>query len=96
MTGNLETFQKGIKEEASASKASSSRKRSKDGDEDGSKKRKQKKKKDPNAPKRAMFGFKFFSQTEREVSTFFIKFLFVYFHNAFLQGVGFYNVDHRI
>lgn len=48
-------------------KASSKRK-SKDGDEDGSKKRKQKKKKDPNAPKRAMSGFMFFSQAEREVS----------------------------
>ncbi|RWR73504.1 Structure-specific recognition protein [Cinnamomum micranthum f. kanehirae] len=46
-------------------KASSKRK-SKDGDEDGSKKRKQKKKKDPNAPKRAMSGFMFFSQAERE------------------------------
>ncbi|KAJ9683614.1 hypothetical protein PVL29_019260 [Vitis rotundifolia] len=55
------------KKEPSASKASSSKKKPKDGDEDGSKKRKQKKKKDPNAPKRAMSGFMFFSQTEREV-----------------------------
>ncbi|KAI3520826.1 hypothetical protein L1887_10278 [Cichorium endivia] len=55
------------KKEASASKTpSSSKKRNKGGDEDGSKKRKQKKKKDPNAPKRAMSGFMFFSQLERE------------------------------
>ncbi|KAM1717624.1 hypothetical protein ACFX11_025432 [Malus domestica] len=33
--------------------------------EDGSKKKKQKKKNDPNAPKRAMFGFMFFSNMER-------------------------------
>ncbi|KAM7506705.1 hypothetical protein LguiA_017158 [Lonicera macranthoides] len=54
------------KKEPSAAKASSSRKRPKGGDDDGSKKRKPKKKKDPNAPKRAMSGFMFFSQTERE------------------------------
>ncbi|XP_057957870.1 FACT complex subunit SSRP1 [Malania oleifera] len=53
------------KKEAS-SKASSSKKRSKDVDDGGSKKRKQKKKKDPNAPKRAMSGFMFFSKIERE------------------------------
>lgn len=35
-------------------------------DENGSKKKKPKKKKDPNAPKRAMTGFMFFSQSERE------------------------------
>ena len=55
------------KKEPYASKASSSKKKPKDGDEDGSKKRKQKKKKDPNAPKRAMSSFMYFSQTEREV-----------------------------
>ncbi|CAI9272721.1 unnamed protein product [Lactuca saligna] len=61
------------KKEASGSKAaaaSSSKKKSKGGagggDEDGGKKKKQKKKKDPNAPKRAMSGFMFFSQLERE------------------------------
>ncbi|XP_023772932.1 FACT complex subunit SSRP1 isoform X2 [Lactuca sativa] len=59
------------KKEASGSKtaaASSSKKKSKGGagDEDGAKKKKQKKKKDPNAPKRAMSGFMFFSQLERE------------------------------
>ncbi|CAH1437643.1 unnamed protein product [Lactuca virosa] len=61
------------KKEASGSKtaaaaASSSKKKSKSGagDEDGAKKKKQKKKKDPNAPKRAMSGFMFFSQLERE------------------------------
>ncbi|XP_072966168.1 FACT complex subunit SSRP1-like [Typha angustifolia] len=53
------------KKETSGAKASSSKRRSKDGDE-GSKKRKQKKKKDPNAPKRAMSGFMFFSNAERE------------------------------
>lgn len=56
------------KETSSSSKASSSKKKSKDGDEDGSKKKKQKKKKDPNAPKRALSGFMFFSNMEREVS----------------------------
>lgn len=39
----------------------------KDGAEDGPRKKKQKKKKDPNAPKRAMSGFFFFQQMEREV-----------------------------
>ncbi|KAI3799156.1 hypothetical protein L1987_34446 [Smallanthus sonchifolius] len=52
------------KKEAAASKTSSSKK--KNNNDDGSKKRKQKKKKDPNAPKRAMSGFMFFSQLERE------------------------------
>lgn len=51
---------------ASTSKASSSKKRTKGGEDDGSKKRKPKKKKDPNAPKRAMTAFMFFSQIERE------------------------------
>lgn len=46
------------------SKASTSKRKSKD-DDDG-KKKKQKKKKDPNAPKRAMSGFMFFSKLERE------------------------------
>lgn len=50
-----------------ASKASSSKRKSKDVDDD-SKKRKPKKKKDPLAPKRAMSGFMFFSNAEREVS----------------------------
>ncbi|PIN16334.1 Nucleosome-binding factor SPN, POB3 subunit [Handroanthus impetiginosus] len=54
------------KKEPSTFKASSSRQKSKDGDDDGSKKKKQKKKKDPNAPKRAISAFMFFSQTERE------------------------------
>ncbi|KAF2308599.1 hypothetical protein GH714_011191 [Hevea brasiliensis] len=51
--------------EPSSSKGASKR-RSKDGNEDASKKKKQKKKKDPNAPKKAMSGFMFFSQMERE------------------------------
>ncbi|XP_057445608.1 FACT complex subunit SSRP1-like [Lotus japonicus] len=47
-----------------SSKASNSKRKSKDADEDG--KKKKQKKKDPNAPKRAMSGFMFFSQMERE------------------------------
>lgn len=65
-------FQRSVKKdaskEASASKASLPKRKAMDGDEDGSKKRKQKKKKDPNAPKRAMSGFMFFSNAERDVS----------------------------
>ncbi|KAL2499984.1 FACT complex subunit SSRP1 [Abeliophyllum distichum] len=57
---------KKLKKEPSAPKESSSRKKAKDGEEDGSKKKKQKKKKDPNAPKRAISSFMFFSQAERE------------------------------
>ncbi|XP_044468875.1 FACT complex subunit SSRP1-like [Mangifera indica] len=57
---------KEFKKEPSSLKASTSKKKSRDGDEDSSKKKKQKKKKDPNAPKRAMSGFMFFSQMERE------------------------------
>lgn len=52
------------KKEASSSKAPVNRKKA--GDEDHTKKKKQKKKKDPNAPKRAISAFMFFSQTERE------------------------------
>ncbi|KAH6774499.1 high mobility group [Perilla frutescens var. hirtella] len=58
-------MKKKLKKEPSAVKASSSRKRTKESDDDGKKKR-PKKKKDPNAPKRAMSAFMFFSQTERE------------------------------
>ncbi|XVF82641.1 hypothetical protein PTKIN_Ptkin16aG0065400 [Pterospermum kingtungense] len=50
------------KKEASSSKAT--KKKARDGQDDGTKKKK--KKKDPNAPKRAMSGFMFFSQVERE------------------------------
>ncbi|XP_042509917.1 FACT complex subunit SSRP1 [Macadamia integrifolia] len=58
---------KEARQDPSASKASSTSKRkSKDGDENGVKKRKPKKKKDPNMPKRAMSGFMYFSQMERE------------------------------
>ncbi|KAL3525963.1 hypothetical protein ACH5RR_014335 [Cinchona calisaya] len=53
------------KKEPSAPKSSLSRKKAKDGDDD-IKKKKQKKKKDPNAPKRAVSAFMFFSQAERE------------------------------
>lgn len=57
---------KELKKEPSASKATPAKKKSKDGEEDASKRRKPKRKKDPNAPKRAMSGFMFFSQSERE------------------------------
>ncbi|KAF3326915.1 FACT complex subunit SSRP1-like protein [Carex littledalei] len=53
------------KKEATVTKPSSSKRKAKDGDEGGSKKR-PKKKKDPNAPKRGMSGFMFFSNAERE------------------------------
>ncbi|BBH00336.1 high mobility group [Prunus dulcis] len=63
----LKPAKKEPRKEPSTSKVSSSKKqKSKDGGEDGAKKKKQKKKKDPNAPKRAMSGFMFFSQMERE------------------------------
>lgn len=65
----MANFQKPAKKEIKkdvSSKASTSKKKSKDADEDG-KKKKQKKKKDPNAPKRALSGFMFFSQMAREV-----------------------------
>lgn len=75
MNGQLQKpLKKDSKKEPSSSKATSKRKPN-DGDKDGSKKRKQKKKKDPNAPKRAMSGFMFFSQMEREVSLILILFL---------------------
>ncbi|KAL3624158.1 FACT complex subunit ssrp1 [Castilleja foliolosa] len=54
------------KKEPSTQKPSSSRKRTKDGEDDGPKKKKPKKKKDPNAPKKAMSAFMFFSQSQRE------------------------------
>ncbi|XP_057863516.1 FACT complex subunit SSRP1 isoform X3 [Cryptomeria japonica] len=54
------------KKEATAPKVTATKRKKKDEEEDGGKKRKQKKKKDPNAPKRAMSGFMFFSQIERE------------------------------
>ncbi|KAK9116863.1 hypothetical protein Sjap_015810 [Stephania japonica] len=56
---------KEAKRDASSSKPVAKRK-PKDGDEDGGKKRKQKKKKDPNAPKKAMSAFMFFSNSERD------------------------------
>ncbi|KAL3374573.1 hypothetical protein AABB24_006183 [Solanum stoloniferum] len=52
------------KKEGTVSKPSTSRKKA---DDDGSKKKKQKKKKDPNAPKRAISAFMYFSQSEREI-----------------------------
>lgn len=71
MNESIQKPAKKEKKDPASSKASSSKKKPKDGDEDededGSKKKKPKRKKDPNAPKRAMSGFIFFSQAEREV-----------------------------
>ena len=53
------------KKEPSAPKAAKKKKKD-DDDEDG--KKKKRRKKDPNAPKRAMSSFMYFSQSEREVS----------------------------
>lgn len=68
----IDSFQKSIKKEpkkeASSSKGLPPKKKALATDEGSSKKKKQKKKKDPNAPKRAMSGFMFFSQMERDVS----------------------------
>ncbi|CAN6456058.1 unnamed protein product [Victoria cruziana] len=59
-------LKKESKKDAAASK-SATKKKPRDDDDDGSKKKKQpKKKKDPNAPKRAMSAFMFFSTTERD------------------------------
>lgn len=55
------------KEPLASSKASTNRKRTKDGEEDSVKKKKPKKKKDPNAPKKPLSAFMFFSKNEREV-----------------------------
>ncbi|OMO79208.1 Structure-specific recognition protein [Corchorus capsularis] len=55
-------IKKDPRKEASSSKAT--KKKAKDGPPDGGKKKKQKK--DPNAPKKAMSGYMFFSQVERE------------------------------
>ncbi|KAK1383689.1 FACT complex subunit SSRP1 [Heracleum sosnowskyi] len=54
------------KEPLASSKAATNRKRTKDGEEDGVKKKKPKKKKDPNAPKKPLSAFMFFSKNERE------------------------------
>lgn len=71
LTDNLFMRQKPAKreekKEAPSMKAPSAKRKAKDGDEEG-KKRRPRKKKDPNAPKRAMSGFMFFSNTERDVS----------------------------
>lgn len=54
------------RKESTITKPSSSKKASKEVDDEGSKKKQAKKKKDPNAPKRALSGFMFFSKAERE------------------------------
>lgn len=68
---NLISTQKPLKKESkkdAAASKSATKKKPRDDDDDGSKKKKQpKKKKDPNAPKRAMSAFMFFSTTERDV-----------------------------
>ncbi|XP_022970630.1 FACT complex subunit SSRP1 [Cucurbita maxima] len=56
---------KEAKKDHSASKPPA-KKKPREGTDDGSKKKKPKKKKDPNAPKRAISGFMFFSKMERE------------------------------
>ena len=70
---NINVFeqQKVLKKEATASKPSSSKRKARDKDEEGSKK-KPKKKKDPNAPKRGMSAFMFFSNAEREARFIFL------------------------
>jgi structure-specific recognition protein 1 len=60
-------FQKSSKKEVSSSKPPAKRK-PKSVDAEGSEKKKAKKKKDPNAPKRAIAPFMYFSKTERVVS----------------------------
>eukprot|EP00270_Netrium_digitus_P014912 TRINITY_DN5150_c0_g1_i6.p1 TRINITY_DN5150_c0_g1~~TRINITY_DN5150_c0_g1_i6.p1 ORF type:complete len:701 (+),score=261.43 TRINITY_DN5150_c0_g1_i6:184-2286(+) len=54
------------KEKASASLSTSASKKRKDEDEDGGGGKKKRRKKDPNAPKRALSGFMYFSVEERE------------------------------
>ncbi|XP_006655061.1 FACT complex subunit SSRP1-B [Oryza brachyantha] len=57
--------EKSSKKEASISKAPLKKRKPKSGDAEGSEKRKPKKKKDPNAPKRAIAPFMYFSKAER-------------------------------
>lgn len=70
----IDLFQKSIKKEpkreGSSSKGLPPKKKVLATEEGSSKKKKHKKKKDPNAPKRAMSGFMFFSQMERDVRSF--------------------------
>lgn len=80
---------KELKKEPSTSKVPASKKKSKEVDEDGPKKKKPKKKKDPNAPKRAMPGFMFFSQMEREVGLVWV------WQDAFSKWFRF-SVDFRV
>ncbi|KFK33752.1 hypothetical protein AALP_AA5G055500 [Arabis alpina] len=60
------SIKKDNKREASSSKGLPPKKKALATEEGSSKKKKQKKKKDPNAPKRAMSGFMYFSQMERD------------------------------
>lgn len=97
-------FQKPPKKEPkkdlpSSSKASTSKRKSKDANEDV-KKKKPKKKKDPNAPKRALSGFMFFSQMEREVRfMFYIPvvwfWIWVYGNDHFLSVKLSITIDRR-
>jgi structure-specific recognition protein 1 len=60
------SIKKEPKKEASSSKGLPPKRKTVAADEGSSKRKKPKKKKDPNAPKRAMSGFMFFSQMERD------------------------------
>jgi structure-specific recognition protein 1 len=64
-------FQKSSKKEASSSKPQPVKRMRKAGPDEASEKRKPKKKKDPNAPKRAIAPFMYFSKAERAVSYYF-------------------------
>ncbi|XP_042415879.1 FACT complex subunit SSRP1-like isoform X1 [Zingiber officinale] len=64
--GEKKSSTKESKKEAAGVKVPSAKGKTRDADEESSKKRKPKKKKDPNAPKRAMSGFMFFSNAERD------------------------------
>ncbi|KAG7559130.1 High mobility group box domain superfamily [Arabidopsis thaliana x Arabidopsis arenosa] len=60
------SIKKEPKKEASSSKGLPPKRKASAADEGSSKRKKPKKKKDPNAPKRAMSGFMYFSQMERD------------------------------
>lgn len=77
------------KEPLASSKAAPSRKRTKDGEEDSVKKKKPKKKKDPNAPKKPLSAFMFFSKNEREVGI--SNFEYIISHPSF---TFFVNLSH--
>lgn len=57
-------------DEGSQNKKTKRKKEQKSGSDEGSQKKKAKRKKDPNAPKRAIVPFMYFSKAERAVSYF--------------------------